>query len=315
MKNRTARGVTALTLGAALLLSACGADASEDTPSASPSASATDYTPIAADVAALESVTWTDTEGGQPELSFTAPLSVTAEVSRVVTEGTGADSGEDGKVWIRSVIYDGSTGEEFPQSSGSWNVPEEIDLSSAPAGHPLLTALGNKKVGTQSLYAGPFEPGDGTTVTALSALEIVEAPAPLTREDGMPTATFDESGAPSITIQPGFAGPEELITEVLTEGGGAVVESGQNVTVNYSGWLQTTGAKFDSSWDRGAPFEVTPIGAGKVIAGWDQAVVGQRVGSTLLLVIPPDLAYGANGSGSIPGNASLIFVVEIISAS
>ena len=308
------RGITALTLGAALLLSGC-ADASDDAPSASPSASGTDYAPSAADVAALESVTWSDGDSGQPLLSVPVPLSVTAEVSRVVVEGTGSDPAEEGKVWVRSVIYDASTGEEFPQAVGAWEAPELLDVSTAPAGHPLLTALSNKKVGTRSLYAGPIDTGDGTTTTVLSAIEVVEAPDPITLEQGMPSVTFDESGAPSIEIQPGFAGPQDLITQVLKQGDGAVVESGQTVTVNYTGWLQSTGAKFDSSWDRGTTFDVAPIGAGKVIAGWDQGLVGQQVGSTVLLVIPPDLGYGAAGGGSIPGGSTLIFVVEIVAAS
>lgn len=309
--NRTARGMTALALGAALLLSACGADASEEAPSASGTAAA----PSAADVALLESVTWSGEAGSQPVLSFTAPLTVSSDVSRVVTEGTGADAADDGTVWVRSVTYDGSTGEEFAQSVGSWDVPEMLDLSGAPADHPLVTALSGKKVGTQSLYAGPFQQQDGTSVTALSALEIVETPPALTSEEGMPTVTFDEAGIPSIEITPGFAGPEDLIIDVLSEGDGAVVESGQTVTVNYTGWLQSTGAKFDSSWDRGTTFDVAPIGAGKVIAGWDQGLVGQQVGSTVLLVIPPDLGYGAAGGGSIPGGSTLIFVVEIVAAS
>lgn len=314
MKNRTVRGITALTLGAALLLSACGSDSPDPDESASASASATVEAPDPADVALLDAVTWTGEPGTKPVLSFTAPLEVSREVSRVVNEGTGADAAEDGKVWFRSVTYDGRTGEEFTEFVGSWDSPEMLDLTGAPEGHPLLVALADKKVGTQSLYASPLDLGDGTTATAVTAIEVIETPDPITLEQGMPSVTFDESGAPSIEVQPGFAGPEELITQVLTEGDGPVVESGQTVTVNYTGWLQSTGEKFDSSWDAGKPFE-TAIGSGAVIDGWDQGLVGQKVGSTVLLVIPSDLAYGAEGQGNIPGGASLIFVVEIISAS
>ena len=314
MKNRTVRGITALTLGAALLLSACGSDSSDPEESASASASATVEAPDPADVALLDAVTWTGEPGTKPVLSFTAPLEVSREVSRVVTEGTGADAAEDGTVWFRSVTYDGRTGEEFTEFAGSWDRPESLDLNDAPEGHPLLVALGDKKVGTQSLYATPLDLGDGTSATAVTAIEVIETPDPITLEQGMPSVTFDESGAPSIEIQPGFAGPEELITQVLTEGDGPVVESGQTVSVNYTGWLQSTGEKFDSSWDRGTPLE-TAIGSGAVIDGWDQGLVGQKVGSTVLLVIPSDLAYGDKGQGNIPGGASLIFVVEILSAS
>ena len=321
MKNRTVRGIAALTLGAALLLSACGDDtedvtstpgASATTPGAAPEE--TFATPTAEDVAALESVTWTGDAGSKPTLAFTAPLTVTTAVSRVVTEGTGEAPGEGGVVWVRAVTYDGSTAAELVGSASSWDAPQMLDLSTAPEGHPLAAILLGKTLGTQALYAAPVEKEDGTSVTALTALEIVAAPPTTTLEEGMPTATFDESGVPSITVQPGFAGPTELLTQVLVEGDGAVVEDGQTVTVNYSGWLQSTGEKFDSSWDRGETFDVAPIGSGAVIAGWDQGLVGQQVGSTVMLVIPSDLAYGPQGNASIPGGASLVFVVEIVAA-
>lgn len=314
MKNRTLRGLTALTLGAALLLSACGADADADEAEATPSATSATATPSAADVAALESVTWTGDLGTRPTLEFSTPFTVTADVSRVVTEGTGEETGVDGIVWVRGVTFDGSTGEEFASSSASWDTPEPLNLSTAPFGHPLATALQDKKVGTQALYAAPFEKAKGEFVTALTALEVVAAPPAITLEEGMPTATFDESGVPSITVQPGFSGPADLITQVLTEGDGAVVEAGQTVTVNYSGWLQSTGEKFDSSWDRGSTYDVTPVGTAEVIDGWNLGLVGQKVGSKIMLVIPPELGYGVQGSGTIPGGATLVFVVEIIAA-
>jgi FKBP-type peptidyl-prolyl cis-trans isomerase len=94
-------------------------------------------------------------------------------------------------------------------------------------------------------------------------------------------------------------------------GDGAIAESGQPVTVHYTGWL-VDGTKFDSSVDRGQPFKFT-LGAGNVIRGWDEGVKGMRVGGKRKLTIPPDMGYGANGYPPvIPPNATLVFDVELL---
>ena len=100
------------------------------------------------------------------------------------------------------------------------------------------------------------------------------------------------------------------------EGEGALAETGQNVEVHYTGWLQnpdgSAGKKFDSSKDRGTPFSFA-LGAGQVIKGWDEGVQGMKVGGTRVLTIPSALGYGARGAGGvIPANATLIFEVELL---
>ncbi len=98
-------------------------------------------------------------------------------------------------------------------------------------------------------------------------------------------------------------------------GSGAEATAGHKVSVHYTGWLSNNGAKgkkFDSSVDRGQPFQFT-LGAHQVIAGWDEGVVGMKVGGKRTLTIPPDLGYGARGAGGvIPANATLIFDVELL---
>jgi len=95
-----------------------------------------------------------------------------------------------------------------------------------------------------------------------------------------------------------------------TVGSGAPASAGKVVAVHYTGWL-TTGAKFDSSRDRGQPFAF-PLGAGRVITGWDQGVAGMNVGGKRRLIIPPALGYGAQALPGIPANSTLIFDVELL---
>jgi FKBP-type peptidyl-prolyl cis-trans isomerase FkpA len=109
--------------------------------------------------------------------------------------------------------------------------------------------------------------------------------------------------------------PSGLQIEDLVAGSGDEAKPGARVSVHYTGWLYETGQagrKFDSSKDRGQPFQF-PLGAGHVIRGWDEGVAGMKVGGTRRLIIPPDLGYGARGAGGvIPPNATLLFEVELL---
>lgn len=107
---------------------------------------------------------------------------------------------------------------------------------------------------------------------------------------------------------------EELLVEVLEEGDGPVVEAGDTIVCNYLGQVWGGGV-FDNSYDRGAPLDFQ-IGVGMVIAGWDDGLVGQRVGSRVLLSIPPHLGYGEFGvpQAGIGGGDTLVFVTDIVAA-
>lgn len=119
----------------------------------------------------------------------------------------------------------------------------------------------------------------------------------------------------SPNVSPATAGAStapvtELQSTDLVAGTGDEAVAGKKVSVHYTGTL-TDGTKFDSSVDRGQPFEFT-LGAGQVIKGWDQGVAGMKVGGKRKLVIPADLAYGQSGQGSIPPNSTLVFEVELL---
>ncbi len=113
------------------------------------------------------------------------------------------------------------------------------------------------------------------------------------------------SAASAVTTESG-------LTYIITKkGDGAQLKAGDNIIVNYTGLL-TNGAKFDSSLDRGEPFSF-PLGAGRVIKGWDEGFSKLKIGDHATLIIPPSIGYGARGAGGvIPPDATLIFIVEVI---
>ena len=116
---------------------------------------------------------------------------------------------------------------------------------------------------------------------------------------------------PKVTVPEG-APPKELEVKDLTEGTGKTAKAGDDLTMDYVGVSYSTGKEFDSSFSAGQPFEFT-LGQGQVIAGWDEGIEGMKVGGRRELIIPPDKAYGAQGSPpNIKPNETLVFVVDLL---
>ena len=116
---------------------------------------------------------------------------------------------------------------------------------------------------------------------------------------------------PAVSI-PAADPPTDLVIEDLTEGDGAEAAAGHNVIVHYVGVAWSDGQQFDASWDRGESFDFR-LGAGQVIAGWDEGVQGMKVGGRRRLTIPPDKGYGSRGAGGvIKGGETLVFVVDLL---
>jgi peptidylprolyl isomerase len=106
--------------------------------------------------------------------------------------------------------------------------------------------------------------------------------------------------------------PSKLVIKDIVKGKGKTARAGSNVTVQYVGVSYSTGQQFDASWDGGQPFQFQ-LGAQMVIPGWDEGVAGMKKGGRRELIIPPDLAYGAQGRPGIAPNETLVFVIDLLS--
>jgi FKBP-type peptidyl-prolyl cis-trans isomerase 2 len=318
--RRLASATVSAAVVSLLVLAGCSGTDSGDTASPTPSESASESPAADAaqpeatpeDVAALEAVTVEGDPGSEPTLTFEQPFTVSAPVARVVTPGTGAGLEEGQKLSMNFRQVSGEDGSTLATTYGQ--TPAELTLGDPQVFAALSDALTGQAVGVRLLFASPGQDGS----TSIMALEVAEARTLPTRAEGtpvepaagLPEVTLAEDGAPSITPVDGEP-PTELVVQPLITGTGPAVEAGQSVTAHYTGWLWD-GEQFDSSWERGAP---STFSLDQVVAGWSQGLVGQPVGSQVLLVIPPELGYGAEGNDSIPANSTLVFVVDILEVS
>jgi len=267
--------------------------------------------------------------GTKPAVSADWPVSVKSSISEVRTTGTGATAAKGDQVSIDYVILNGRTGAEIETSYGTQPVSLKLEKGTTPA---LLHALVGTPAGSRVLVA--VAPKDGLTAngssvglkksdTVVFVVDVNDVTHPLDRAtgtavtppDGLPRVELAKNGAPKI-FMPKADAPANLIVQPLIVGDGPVVEAGQTVDVKYTGAIWNSGKVFDSSWQRGSSAQFA-IGVGAVIAGWDEGLVGQTVGSQVLVVIPPDKGYGATGqpSAGIKGTDTLVFVVDILGVS
>jgi peptidylprolyl isomerase len=159
---------------------------------------------------------------------------------------------------------------------------------------------------------------DDTAAQPTTPAATAEAPAATTEaEDDSGTADSGLKISEALDTKPRIPKPEgdpptQLVVDDVVEGEGAAAKAGDNLTVQYVGVSYSTGEQFDASWDGGQPFPFT-LGQGMVIPGWDQGLEGMKAGGRRTLVIPPDLAYGSQGSPpAIAPNETLVFVIDLL---
>jgi peptidylprolyl isomerase len=314
------RRLVPLLLIALLALGACGSDDGDD-----------GATSATGDPATLDSITIDGAEGEAPKLTFTSPFSVDETTVKLIEAGTGEAVEAGAQVVFDFVAVNARDGKEFLSSYGEG--PQSIVLDAKESLPALVKGMVGTNVGSRVLIAaapedawgprgGIVEAGIEKDDTTLFLVDVREVRHPLERASGtsvepvagLPAVSLDDSGKPSIDV-PDADAPSALVVQPLIEGEGAPVESGQQISVHYTGILWGSGEQFDSSWDSGLP-AAFQIGVGRVIDGWDQGLVGQKIGSQVLLVIPPELGYGSNGNADagISGTDTLVFVVDILDA-
>lgn len=278
----------------------------------------------------ISAVTVSADTAAKPTVKFAKPYATKKTAKAVITEGTGDALAKGQAITFDYVLVNGRNGKEIQTSYGT--TPASLVLDSTKTAKQLVNGLTGEKVGSRVLVA--IAPKDGLakrlgsskvkpTDTLLFVIDVKSVRSPLARAtgdavapvDGLPTVTLAADGKPSIAIPSGVAAPTSLVVQPLIKGTGPVVQAGQTISVQYTGVVYDGGKQFDSSWDRGQPADFV-IGKGQVIAGWDEGLVGQTVGSQVLLVVPPDKGYGTQGqpSAGIKGTDTLVFVVDILDA-
>ncbi|WP_152188114.1 FKBP-type peptidyl-prolyl cis-trans isomerase [Georgenia satyanarayanai] len=312
--RRSATATTAAALAALLLLAGCASDEGDAEPAETPTATeaespGADGGNAPEDVAALEGITVEGEAGAEPTLTFEQPLNVSESAAVVASPGDGEEIVEGQLLVVDFIQVNGENGEVL--DSTYEGEPQPLVVSDEMTVPALNDVLIGQQVGARVLFASPTQAS-----AAIMALEVVDARsraegAAVDVPENVPAVTLAENGEPSIAAVDGEA-PTELVVAPTIEGEGDVVEEGDYVFVQYSGWLWD-GTSFDSSWTKGTPFSLE-AGAGQVIEGWDTGLIGQSVGSQVVMVIPPELGYGDEDNGPIPGGSTLVFVVDILYA-
>ena len=330
MRRRRVAALAITSLLAAGVIAGCGSSSSSSAAAGS-KASASSSASSAADT--YTSVTATGAFGKAPTVTIPAAAGSGALYTKTLIQGTGPALTSSQSLLGNFVLYDwsGKT-HKLLGSTYSDGVPTLFTGSLLPG---LATALEGQKVGSRVLAvippkdafgaAGNSQIGVGANDTVVFVVDMVKSFANTAGVSGtqtsngggaLPTVTAGAAGkGPTITI-PKTAAPKTLQVKTLIKGTGPAVKKGNYIVVQYTGVNYRTGKVFDSSWSRSEPW-ATVIGEGQVIPGWDTGLIGQTVGSRVLLVIPPKDGYGSAGSSAagIKGTDTLVFAIDIISAS
>lgn len=283
---------------------------------------------------AVESISVDGAFGETPVVEFEAPLSAVQTQRAVVIDGGGEPVETGDQLVIDYAIYNGETGDKIEDSGYTELSPTVLLLDPASpvfAGVSLTAACsttGSRVVGVipAAEAFGPegapefgLNPGDAL-VFIVDIISIKPPPEPPLdriegepREpgEGFPVIEYAESGEPTVTIPEGDV-PAEFAVETVIEGAGEVVGASSVVIVHYHGVNWNTGEVFDSSWPRGEP---ASFPTGGVIPGFRDGLLGQTVGSRVVIVIPPELGYGPSGGipdAGIGAEDTLVFVVDIL---
>jgi peptidylprolyl isomerase len=311
----------AIPLLACVVLAGCG--------SSKPAASASSSSPSAG---ANTSVTATGSFGQLPKVNIPKAQAGSKLTVRTLVQGTGATYTKSDALAANFVLYFWQGKSSSLKANTFTSSPTVIGGTMLPG---LESALIGKKVGSRILAVIPPSQGYGTSgnsqlgitgsTTLVFVIDVLKSYADTAGATGsqvsngggnLPTVSAKSGTAPTLTF-PSSTPPSSLVTKTLVKGKGTKIAKGDYVIAQYAGFIWRTKKVFGSSWSSGSPFGFT-IGASpeQVIPGWDKGLVGQTVGSRVMLSIPPAQGYGSAGASQagIKGNDTLVFVVDIIDA-
>lgn len=263
---------------------------------------------VASPGAMSDSVKVTGEFGVPAEVAFDKEQKVTGVERTVVTEGEGKAIKEGDYVSYAMSAFDSSTGERI----GDLGYTEgEMLPQNALANQALAEVIGCATVGTRVAVALPGVDGTAAQVYIMDVLETVPTAAWGEKQEaveGMPTVKLAENGEPDVSI-PNTDAPTELKIAVLKQGDGPAVADGDTTLLQYYGVDWAKGEMFDASWTKGAPISIP---GNTYVPGFVQALAGQKVGSQVLVSIPPALAYGEDAKAHELGGQTLVFVIDIL---
>lgn len=337
MPSRSSAAVAVVSV--VLLLTGCAAGASTTDPSKSSSAATPSATPsstaltCATSGSASDAVKVSDATSTSPKVDFPSPMTVTTTERTVVKNGAGAEIQQGDSVELRYLLFDAKSGKPAdPKTVGalmSGPFPIAVDAGKTLAG--LAQALVCTHIGERFAAVLPASAAFGSTgstqlgigggdsvVLVADVVGLVPEKADGKAQalpSGFPKVTLAGDGRPTVSI-PSADPPTTLKIADSKVGSGEVVKQGDSVTLQYQGVLWRNGTVFDESWGKTGPTALTAA-SGSVIEGFAKALIGQKVNSQVVVIIPPADGYGKTGSsdGTIKGTDTLVFVIDILSTS
>lgn len=258
----------------------------------------------------IDSIKVTGEFGSSPTLEYTPPLEIEGPDSQVIWAGDGPVADEGQTVLLNLYAQDGSDGSQLVNTF--FELPEIFQVTPDSLGGVMFEAIEGQQAGARVLVT---DKDDGVPVVlvldVLAGRAVGEEVSP---EKGMPTVERDANGEPRIKISKKMRKqePGELHVRPVIRGAGRQVTSGQTVIVQYTAVSWSDGKVIDSTWQEGrAPF-TTIVGGSRPIPAWDEALIEQTVGSQILLIAPPALAY--EGSDEPWADDAIVFVIDILYA-
>jgi peptidylprolyl isomerase len=275
-----------------------------------------------ADLWTLDQINWRDGADGVPVLEFVPPYGTTGPVAKLVADGDGEEIRQGDTVTFEYSMYAGDTG-QLAFSTYQTGQPQTISVQPDGMSQTFANVLIGSHVGAKVLFAtidtSETVPTD-RPVTMFMAVTVTATRTPLERAEGspveapswLPKVTLDSRGAPAIEIPSSRPAPHELVAQTLILGTGPALAEEQTAIVKFTAWLWD-GTEFDSTWGDNASMAWRMLQS-EAMPGLLQGLVGQTVGSQVLLVIPPDLAFGELEMDGIPPESTLVYVIDILDA-